>query len=62
MNGRRAFNQIRDLVFAAACRDPRCVHVSHRLWLPCWRARIYDGYCPRHNRTCFSHCTEEARR
>jgi hypothetical protein len=30
-----------------------CVHVSHRLRLPCLRSRTYDGYCGKHNRSCF---------
>jgi hypothetical protein len=32
---------------------PRCVHLSHRLLLPCWSAKVYDGFCARHNRRCW---------
>jgi hypothetical protein len=37
----------------------RCHHRSHRLRLRCWRTRTYDGFCGRHNDTCFSHCPSE---
>jgi hypothetical protein len=30
-----------------------CSHLSHRLRLPCLRRETYDGYCGRHNMTCF---------
>lgn len=33
-----------------------CTHRSHRLGLPCWRWFIHDGYCRKHNTTCWSHC------
>jgi hypothetical protein len=35
---------------------PRCLHLSHRLLLPCWRAQIWDSYCPHHNDTCWGRC------
>lgn len=33
-----------------------CSHRSHRLGLPCWRWFIHDGYCARHNSTCWGDC------
>lgn len=33
----------------------RCVHRSHRLGVPCWRGFAYDGYCGKHNESCFNH-------
>jgi hypothetical protein len=35
-----------------------CAHRSHRMRLPCWRWFIYDGYCARHNASCWSACPE----
>lgn len=37
-----------------------CVHRSHRLALPCWRWFAADGYCARHNASCWAACPEEA--
>lgn len=31
-----------------------CAHKSHRLRLPCFRSMTYDGYCGKHNSTCFA--------
>lgn len=31
-----------------------CIHLSHRLRLPCLRWLAYDGYCQKHNATCFN--------
>lgn len=39
-------------------RRGRCLHVSHTLGLWCWRRRVYDGYCGRHNGSCFLDDTE----
>ena len=36
-----------------------CHHRSHRAGLPCWRWRIYDGQCPRHNSSCYHACPQE---
>jgi len=33
-----------------------CTHRSHRLRLWCWRWFVYDGYCDKHNESCYSHC------
>jgi len=33
--------------------DPRCVHLSHRRKIRCFRPKTYDGYCAHHNATCF---------
>lgn len=32
----------------------RCYHRSHRLRLRCYRGMTYDGYCSKHNGTCFN--------
>lgn len=32
----------------------RCLHRSHRLRLRCYRGFVYDGFCYRHNETCFN--------
>lgn len=32
----------------------RCGHRSHRLSLRCYRGFTYDGYCGKHNETCFN--------
>lgn len=37
-------------------RDQRCLHQSHRWMLSCWRWRTYDGFCAKHNRTCYIRC------
>src|SRR5688572_11559598 len=38
-----------------------CRHRSHRLNLPCWRWFTYDGFCAKHNNTCWNtHVWEEA--
>lgn len=37
----------------ALFRYPRCIHLSHRLRLPCWSGTIYDGFCAHHNNTCW---------
>lgn len=35
----------------------RCHHRSHVLGLQCcWMGKTYDGYCARHNRSCFHRC------
>lgn len=34
-----------------------CSHRSHRLRLPCFRGFVSDGYCARHNDTCFHTCS-----
>lgn len=34
-------------------RRRRCGHRSHQLGLPCLRRRTYDGYCGKHNVTCY---------
>jgi hypothetical protein len=34
----------------------RCEHRSHRLGLRCYRGFTYDGYCSKHNGTCFNGC------
>lgn len=36
-----------------------CVHRSHRLSLWCWRFFVYDGYCDRHNESCYYRCPEK---
>lgn len=33
-----------------------CGHSSHRIGLPCFRGFVYDGYCSKHNDTCFHTC------
>ncbi|HEY9353649.1 MAG TPA: hypothetical protein VIP28_10375 [Nocardioides sp.] len=33
-----------------------CHHRSHRLRLRCWRWFIHDGYCARHNNSCWGNC------
>lgn len=36
----------------------RCCHRTHR-WInvrTCWRPWTYDGFCAKHNRTCFTGC------
>ncbi|MDX2550159.1 hypothetical protein [Streptomyces stelliscabiei] len=33
-----------------------CNHRSHRLRLRCWRWFVYDGYCARHNDSCWGQC------
>lgn len=38
-----------------------CGHRSHRLRLRCWRWHIHDGYCARHNASCWSNCPEDTR-
>jgi hypothetical protein len=30
----------------------RCIHKGHMLGMWCWRPRVHDGYCKRHNKTC----------
>jgi hypothetical protein len=35
-----------------------CGHRSHRWGIPCWRWFFYDGYCFRHNSTCYTDCPE----
>lgn len=35
-----------------------CAHRSHRLALPCWRWFRHDGYCTRHNTSCWTACPE----
>lgn len=35
----------------------RCLHRSHRLRLRCWRGFLRDGYCTRHNRSCYWVCS-----
>lgn len=37
-----------------------CCHRSHHRRLRCWRWFQYDGYCARHNRTCYSACKTDA--
>jgi hypothetical protein len=32
----------------------RCTHRSHRLGLICWRGFTYDGFCSKHNGSCFN--------
>lgn len=36
-----------------------CTHRSHRSRLWCWRFSDYDGYCARHNQSCYSSCPEK---
>jgi hypothetical protein len=33
----------------------RCLHRSHKWGLRCQRGLVYDGYCFKHNRSCFGH-------
>lgn len=33
-----------------------CLHWSHRWTLPCWRWAVYDGYCGKHNTSCYAIC------
>lgn len=35
-----------------------CAHRSHRHRLRCWRWAAWDGYCTRHNTTCWDICEE----
>ena len=38
-------------------RESHCLHISHGWWgWFCWRLATYDGYCAKHNRTCFHAC------
>jgi len=32
----------------------RCAHRSHHRHLSCWRGQVYDGYCGKHNQSCFN--------
>jgi hypothetical protein len=34
-----------------------CSHRSHDRGLRCYRWTAYDGYCTRHNATCYFSCT-----
>lgn len=34
----------------------RCVHRSHLLRLRCWRRKVWDGYCNKHNNSCWGEC------
>lgn len=34
----------------------RCHHRSHVLRLPCFRAFVWDGYCFKHNDSCWMEC------
>jgi hypothetical protein len=34
-----------------------CIHRSHVLHLPCFRWRVYGGYCSRHNASCPGECS-----
>lgn len=34
----------------------RCIHLSHRALLPCWREAVYDGFCAVHNNSCMWDC------
>ncbi|MEJ8671902.1 hypothetical protein WKI71_36720 [Streptomyces sp. MS1.AVA.1] len=36
-----------------------CGHRSHRRGLPCWRWSQWDGFCVRHNRSCWTYCHKE---
>lgn len=38
-------------------RTNRCIHLSHRACLPCWRAHCYDGYCTKHVNSCYWACS-----
>jgi hypothetical protein len=31
-----------------------CMHLSHRIKMPCWRSAVYDGFCAVHNRRCWA--------
>lgn len=37
-----------------------CGHRSHRYGLRCWRWFCYDGYCSKHNVTCYGGCPPHA--
>ncbi len=37
-------------------RYPRCIHLSHRLSLPCWYGAVWDGFCKHHNNSCWGEC------
>lgn len=53
---RRLNCNLRDLVF----REARCMHISHRFGTPlCVRYYVYDGYCWKHNRSCFNSCEDD---
>lgn len=36
-----------------------CVHISHHRGLKCYRWVIHDGYCSKHNSTCYINCPTE---
>jgi len=33
-----------------------CAHRSHRVGARCWRWFVYDGYCHKHNGSCYGGC------
>lgn len=36
-----------------------CAHRSHRWRLKCWRWEWHDGYCGKHNGSCWGECPTE---
>lgn len=52
----RLFGRHRRTVVVGGYHWRYCHHRSHRLSLPCWRWFIYDGYCARHNDSCWGSC------
>jgi hypothetical protein len=37
-----------------------CNHHSHRWGWPCWRWHQWDGYCRKHNDTCWDVCDDDS--
>jgi hypothetical protein len=43
-------------MFSFVAARYRCVHRSHLFGWRCPYTKVWDGYCQRHNRTCFTTC------
>ncbi|MFJ2007040.1 hypothetical protein [Streptomyces chartreusis] len=52
------FSRHRHTVIVGGYHWGYCSHRSHRLRLPCWRFSRWDGYCTRHNNSCWGYCGE----
>lgn len=46
-------------VVVLGCHYRYCGHRSHRRGRRCWRWHNYDGYCLKHNATCWDVCTDD---
>lgn len=49
-------------VWVNGMRWEYCCHRSHYYGFTCWTWSDYDGFCARHNRSCYTECETDKRR